>query len=60
MHFTCPKCKKKFPSTHNLTTHFQKNHSKSNLSTIPNSLPERGNTMLNIFAMTGIPSSLIE
>ena len=60
VHFTCPQCNKKFPSTHNLTTHFHKQHNKFTLDKVPNALPERENTQFNIFGMTGVPNAMIE
>lgn len=60
IHFTCPRCYKKFPSTHNLTTHVHRNHQKYKLDKVPNSLRERENPSLNIFGMTGVPNNFIE
>ncbi len=60
IHFTCPRCEKKFPSTHNLTKHFHRNHNKFTLDKVPNALKERESPSLNIFAMTGVPNDFIE
>ena len=58
-HFTCQECKKKFPTSHNMITHLQRKHQKT-ISKIPNSLPDRQGTELNIFGLYGVPRSFIE
>ena len=58
-HFTCPECRKKFPTSHNMITHLQRKHQKT-IEKIPNSIADRGGTELNVFGVYGVPRSFIE
>ena len=59
VHFNCPVCKKKFPTSSNLCYHYKHEH-KIDLKAIPKALPERSSTEPKIFGMSGVPFQMIE
>jgi len=65
-HFMCSICKKKFPTTLNLSSHIMKDHhtklSKYSIPNlrIPNAIEGRDSPDNNIFGMTGVPKAIVQ
>ena len=53
-HFKCPICHKKLYTGPGLAIHCMQVH-KETISTIPNSIPNRGDPEVEIYGMEGIP-----
>uniref|UniRef100_A0A8C9H9Q6 C2H2-type domain-containing protein n=1 Tax=Piliocolobus tephrosceles TaxID=591936 RepID=A0A8C9H9Q6_9PRIM len=58
-HFKCLQCNRKLDIANGLVVHMMQVH-KTNLKTVPNSLPKRNDPELIIRGMNGVPTEIIE
>ncbi|KEG03395.1 zinc finger protein, putative [Plasmodium vinckei vinckei] len=58
-HFKCSQCNRKLDVASGLVVHMMQVH-KTNLKTVPNSLPKRNDPELVIRGMEGVPAEIIE
>ena len=59
MHFRCVECHRRLNTAGGLATHLKQVH-KRELPTIPNALPHRQDTNIEIFGMIGIPQDVLD